>query len=169
MQSVPAHRNLAASNPKKTAKIDNGRTYQPRRIDHDVDDTTHVLAISPLYRPAKDSPHCRTIDNSNGRFCRRRRRFRLGIIRGWHDLRQSYQQNRSHDDANVAWLRAHEATLSDRDDEISRRSQMMSQRRNLLTRALLSTDQKTNRNGVRRQTDQAARLLRRFISRNISS
>src|SRR4029450_9647680 len=111
MQSVPAYRNLATSNPKKTAKIYNGGARLPRRIEHDVDDATHVLAISPLHRPAKDSPHCRTINNGNRRFCRRRWRFRLGIIRGWHDLRQSYEQNRSQDDANVGSLRAHEALL----------------------------------------------------------
>ena len=49
--------------------------HLPRRIGHDVDDTTHLLAISPLHRPSKDSPHCRTINNGNGRFCRRGWRF----------------------------------------------------------------------------------------------
>jgi len=108
MQSAPAHCNLAAANPKKTAKIDNGGTHLPYWIDDDVDDTTHVLAIGALDSPAKNPAHGRTIDNGNGGFRLCRRRF--GTIRGRHELRQHQEKNRGQDKADVQ-SRVHEALL----------------------------------------------------------
>src|SRR5215467_5690863 len=52
MQRIPAHRDFAAADAKKTAKIDNRCTCPASPIDNDVNDATYFFPVGALHGAA---------------------------------------------------------------------------------------------------------------------
>ncbi|HVJ42914.1 MAG TPA: hypothetical protein VM639_15525 [Dongiaceae bacterium] len=66
VQDAPVDCDFSRADAEEAAEIDDGGPHQPGMVDHDVDDTPHVVAAGALHRFAKKRVSRLAFDDDRG-------------------------------------------------------------------------------------------------------